>query len=223
MQDTIQLFPHGTEEHVPSLSESLHASPNPLLHRQRDQILTNTDIHRPNPHALINDIPTLQPLPKTLLPLPSPQFDFPHTRLLNHQELSDLHELVRRDTRLDDLARLLQTRFERIDDNDAPFIRVLVMVMFMVRTDGLAQNVGMDFAHVGTVAAYRADISAFFSPFGAGEVFSREERGGAGRAEEDDVGFADVFFQQSLVLAVLGGDDAERQFRVRVAEGLPIG
>lgn len=97
------------------------------------------------------------------------------------------------------------------------------MVMFMVRTDGLAQNVGMDFTHVRAVTADRADVSAFFPAFGAGEVFGREERGGAGRAEEDDVGFADVFFQQSLVLAILGGDDAECQFRVRVAEVFPIG
>lgn len=61
----------------------------------------------------------------------------------------------------------------------------------------------MDFTHVGTVAADSADVSAFFAAFGAGEVFGWEERGSAGRAEEDDVRFADVFFQQSLVFAIL--------------------
>ena len=65
----------------------------------------------------------------------------------------------------------------------------------MVRADGLAQDVGMNFTHVRAVAAYRADISPFLPAFGASEMFGREKRGGAGRAEEDDICFADVFLQ----------------------------
>ena len=79
----------------------------------------------------------------------------------------------------------------------------------MVRRDGLAQDVGMDLAHVGPVAADQAYVPSFFSAFGAGKVFGWEEGGGARRAEEDGVRFTDVIFQQPLVFAVLGGDDAE--------------
>ena len=100
---------------------------------------------------------------------------------------------------------------------------MLVVVVFVLAGDGLAQDVGMDLGHVGPVAADEADVAALLAALGAGEVFGGEERGGAGRAEEDGVGLADVVFEQPLVLAVLGGDDAEGEFRVRVAECLPVG
>lgn len=45
------------------------------------------------------------------------------------------------------------------------------------------------------VAADRAYISPLLPAFGAGEVLGWEEGGGAGRAAEDGVGFADVFLQ----------------------------
>lgn len=45
------------------LSKSLHSSPNSSLHSQRYQIFTNTDIHKPKSHALVDNIPSLQPLP----------------------------------------------------------------------------------------------------------------------------------------------------------------
>ena len=131
--------------------------------------------------------------------------------------------MLRRDSRLDDFARLPQTSFQRINDDDAAFIRMLVMVVFVVRFDGMAQDVGVNLTHVGTVAAYQTYVSPFLSAFGAGEVLGREERGGARRAEEDGIGLADVFLQQPLVFAVLGGDDAECQLRIRVAEIFPFG
>ena len=131
--------------------------------------------------------------------------------------------MLRRDSRLDDLARLPQTGFQGIDDDDAAFIRMLMMMVFVVRFDGMAQDVGMDLTHVGTIAAYQTYVSPFLSAFGAGEVLGREERGAAGRAEEDGIRLADVLLQQPLVFAVLGGDDAEGQFRVRVAEIFPFG
>lgn len=91
------------------------------------------------------------------------------------------------------------------------------MVMLMVWCDSLAQNVGMDLTHVGAVTAYGAYISPFLSAFGAGEVFSWEKRGGARRAEKDGICLADVFLQKPLIFAVLGRDNAECQFRIRVA------
>lgn len=65
----------------------------------------------------------------------------------------------------------------------------------MVRCDGLTQNVGMDLTHVRAVAAYCAYVSPFLSAFGAGKVFGWEKRGGARRAKEDGICFADVFLQ----------------------------
>lgn len=221
---TSQLYTQKTKpKGYPNPSKPFHSSPDSPLHRQRYQILTNTDIHQPNPHALIDDIPTFQPLPKTLLARPSPHFDLPHARLLDHQELPNLHQMLRRDPRLDDFARLPQTRFQRINNDDAAFIRMPVMMVFVVRFDGMAQDVGMNLTHVWTIAAYQTYVSPFLSAFGAGEVLGREERGGARRAEEDGICLADVFLQQSLILAVLGGDDTERQFRIRVAEIFPFG
>lgn len=102
--------------------------------------------------------------------------------------------MLRRDARLDNLARLLQAGFQRVDDDDAAFVRVPVVVVFVIWSDGVAQDVGMDLAHVRAVAAYCAYISPFLSAFGADEVFSWEESRGAGRAAEDGVCFADVFF-----------------------------
>lgn len=176
-------------------SKPIHAGPDPPLHRQSHQILPNADIHEADPHALINDIATLQPLPQPLLARPGAHFDFLHARLLDHEELSDLDEVLRRDARLDDLACLLEARFQRVDDDDAAFVRVPVVVVFVVWGDGVAEDVRVDLAHVRPVAADRAYVSAFFSAFGAGEVFGWEESGGAGRAAEDGVGFADVFLQ----------------------------
>ena len=65
----------------------------------------------------------------------------------------------------------------------------------MVWCDSLAQDVGMELTHVGAVAAYCAYISSFLSAFGADEVFGREKRGGARRAEKDGIRFADMFLQ----------------------------
>ena len=81
----------------------------------------------------------------------------------------------------------------------------------------------MDLTHVGAVAPYCAYVPPFLPAFGASEVFGWEKRGSARRAEEDGVCLSDVFLQQALIFAVLGGDDAECQFRVRVAQVFPVG
>ena len=65
----------------------------------------------------------------------------------------------------------------------------------MVWCDSLAQNIRMDLAHVGAIAAYSAYVSSFLSAFGAGKVFGWEKRGGARRAKKDDICFADVLLQ----------------------------
>ena len=69
---------------------------------------------------------------------------------------------------------------------------------------------------MGAVAAYCAYISPFLSTFGAGQEFSREQRGGARRAEKDGICFADMILQKPLVFDILRGDDAECQFLIRV-------
>ncbi len=76
---------------------------------------------------------------------------------------------------------------------------------------------------MGSVAADGGDVAAFFAAFAAGEVFVREKGGGAGGAEEDGIGFADVVFEEAVVVDVLGGDDAELDFGVCGAQVGPFG
>lgn len=95
-------------------------------------------------------------------------------------------------------------------------------MVFVLGRDGLAEDFGVDFEHVWAVAADGGDVAAFFAAFGRCEVFVREQRGSARRAEEDSVGFPNILFQQALVFAVFGADDTEGEFGDRLAEGFPV-
>ena len=89
-------------------------------------------------------------------------------------------------------------------------------------SDGLDEDIRMQFEHVGAIAADGADVAGFAAALGVREVFGGEQGGGAGRAEEYDVWFADVVLEQAVVFAVVGADDAEGQFFVRFAEVGPV-
>lgn len=74
-----------------------------------------------------------------------------------------------------------------------------------------------------SIAADGADVAAFSAAFGAGEEFGGEERREAGRAEENGVRAAHVFFQDAVVFAVIGADDAEAELGVDGAQVGPVG
>jgi len=76
---------------------------------------------------------------------------------------------------------------------------------------------------VWPVATDCADVSSFLPAFGAGEILVWEKWRGAGCTEEDDIGFADVLFDQALVFAILGTHAAEGELRIRVPQILPFG
>lgn len=97
-----------------------------------------------------------------------------------------------------------------------------MVMMFMLWRDGLAEDFWVDLYHVWTVGADEGDVAALFSTFTRGEDFVWEQRRGGGCAEEDGVGFADMSFDQALVFAVFGADNAECYFWVCVAEGFPF-
>ena len=93
----------------------------------------------------------------------------------------------------------------------------------MVRGDGVGEDVRVDLAHVGPVAADGADVAALFAALGAGEELGREERCCARGAEEEGVSFPDVLLEQARVFAVFGRDDAEGEFLVGGPEAFPLG
>ena len=88
--------------------------------------------------------------------------------------------------------------------------------------DGLAEDFGVEFDHVRAIAAYGADIAAFFAAFAAGEDFRGEQGRCAGCAEEEGVCLADAVFGVLVVFSVVGGEDAELEFGVRIPEWGPF-
>lgn len=71
------------------------------------------------------------------------------------------------------------------------------------------------------ITANRAHIPSPLAAFRAGEQFSGEQRRRGRRTAENGVGFAHVVFEEASVFAVLVAHDAEVEFRVAGAEGVP--
>lgn len=92
----------------------------------------------------------------------------------------------------------------------------------VVGGDGLAEDVRVHFDHVGSVAADGADVAALSAALGAGEEFGGEERGEAGCAEEYGIGAPHVFFQDAVVFAVVGANDAEAELGVYGSQVGPV-
>lgn len=74
------------------------------------------------------------------------------------------------------------------------------------------------------IASDGADVAALAAAFGRGQKLGREQRGGTRRAEEDDIGAADVLFEHAGVFAVIGRKDTEAKFLVADgAQSSPVG
>ena len=196
--------------------------PNFLLSRQPHQILPHADIHQTQAHALVYHVPRLDPSLHALFAR-SAHGDLSQRRLLDHQELADFDQLLRSQAGLAHLAGVAQAGFQAVDDDHAALFGVFVVMVVVVGRDGLAQDVRVHFKHVRSVAADGADVAAFSAAFGAGEEFGGEERRDAGRAEENGVRPAHVFFQDAVVFAVICADDAEAELGVDGAQVGPIG
>ena len=143
---------------------------------------------------------------------------------LEHKQLPQLDDLIGRQPGLDDLARLLQTAGHSVDDDRAALLLALVDVLVLVvRRDGVAQHVRVQFDHVWFVAADAGDVAPLFAAFRVGEVAGWEERGLRGRGAEDDVAGADVVFEEAAVFGVHGGQDGFLGFAVvLLADGVYV-
>lgn len=81
----------------------------------------------------------------------------------------------------------------------------------------------MQLDHMVPETADRADIPALPPALDAGQILGGEQGLRAGGAAEDGIRFADVLFDEAVVLAVFVAHDAEAEFLVRVPEVLPFG
>lgn len=96
-------------------------------------------------------------------------------------------------------------------------------MVFMLGRNGVAEDVRVELEHVRAVRADGGDVAALFAAFGGDEVLGGEKGGRGGGAKEYGVGFADVVFEQALVVTIFGADDAELEFWVCAADVLPVG
>lgn len=73
-----------------------------------------------------------------------------------------------------------------------------------------------------SVAADGADISTFSSSLGAGEEFRREQRRQARCAEENCIRTAHVFFQYTIIFAIIRTYDTESELGIYSSQVGPI-
>lgn len=195
--------------------------PNVLASRKSDETFPYADIQEAKPNTLVDDIAREKPILQPLLAL-STHLNLPHRCLLHHDQLPELDQLLGPEPGSADLAGFFHAGGETVDDDDAAFAGVFVMMMFMVGRHGLTEDVRMKLTHVGTVTPDTADVSPFPSTLMGGEIFRREERFGRGCAHEDGVRLPNVVLEHARVLAVFRADHAEFQLAVHVPKVFPF-
>jgi len=74
--------------------------------------------------------------------------------------------------------------------------------VLVVRRDGVADDIRVEFYHVRFIGADAGDVAAFLASLGIGKVACWEEGGAGGCSAEDHVRGSHVFFQETFVLGV---------------------